>query len=93
MRQTKLTRLVNYLRSAATTNQTVTRATIMQRFGGHPAYVVYFNGLRRNGAITRSDTVNVHKINAALTRFRRENLARQVRHQAKVRGTGTASRG
>lgn len=83
MKQTKIERLVSFLRQAASTNATVTRATITRRFRNDPAYVVYFNGLRRNGAVTKADTVNVSKINSALTRFRKENMARQEKHYAK----------
>lgn len=91
MKQTKLEKLVSFLKTKASTGETVTRSTITRRFRNDPAYVVYFNGLRRNGAVTRANTVNVRKISSALTAFRKENLRRQNEHYARMSASSTSS--
>jgi|GEM_PF-4746281 len=90
MKQTKLEKLVAFLKTSASNNTTVTRSTVTRRFRNDPAYVVYFNGLRRNGAVTNKNTVNVRKISSALTSFRAENLKRQAAHYARQNGSVTA---
>lgn len=91
-KKTKLEKLVTFLKSAATNKSVVNRATITRQFGTDPAYVVYFNGLRRNGGLKKNGTVNVSRLSSALTGFRKENLARQVKHYASRNGSLSVSR-
>ena len=79
-KQTKIQRLVTFLNQSATSGRPVSRSTITRRFGGDPSYVVYFNGLRRNGAISTTGRVNVSRINGALTKFRNQNRQKQLTH-------------
>jgi hypothetical protein len=79
-KKTKLQKLVGYLEQTAAKQKVVSRKTIERRFSGDPSYVVYFNGLRRNGAINNEGFVKVSKIKSAIQHFRKENRARQIVH-------------
>jgi hypothetical protein len=88
-KKTKLQKLVGYLEQVASKQKTVNRKTIERRFRGDPSFVVYFNGLRRNGAITPTGSVKVSKIKSAIKSFRKENRQRQIEHYNR-RGIMTA---
>jgi len=79
-KQTKLQKLVGYLEQSATKKRPVSRKVIEKRFSGDPSFVVYFNGLRRNGAITSAGSVKTTKIKGAIRGFRKENRQRQIAH-------------
>lgn len=86
-RLTKLQRLVQFLLASAQTSRTVTRSTIESRFRGDPSFVVYFNGLKRNGAIdSRTGKVYPSKISGALTKFRKVNRSHQEAYYARLEG-------
>jgi len=84
---TKLQKLVGYLQLSASNKKPVSRKTVERRFSGDPSFVVYFNGLRRNGAITPTGAVKTTKIKGAITSFRKENRERQIAHYTR-RGIG-----
>lgn len=79
-KKTKLQKLVGYLEQAASKKKSVSRKTVERRFSGDPSFVVYFNGLRRNGAVTDAGLVKVSRIKSAIKDFRKENRQRQIEH-------------
>lgn len=80
----KIQKLIKYLELQARNGRTVTRSSVERKFGGDPSFVVYFNGLRRNGAVNNSGRVNVTKIKGALTTFRKQNRTKQIAHYERV---------
>lgn len=89
-KQTKLQRLIGYLEQSASKKRLVSRKVIERRFSGDPSFVVYFNGLRRNGAITSTGAVKTTKIKGAIREFRKENRQRQIAHYNR-RGVGVTA--
>lgn len=80
MRRTKLSKLVTFLRTQARSGRTVNLKKIQKRWPYDESMVVYFNGLRRNGAISSTGRVFVSKIDPALTLFRDRNATLQKQH-------------
>lgn len=77
---TKLQKLVNFLMLAHSNKKPVNRKAVERRFAGDLSYVVYFNGLRRNGAVTANGVIRPSKIKPALTGFRKQNRTKQLAH-------------
>lgn len=78
---TKIQRLINFLKTSGNVGSPVTRRTVVSHFRGDPSFVVYFNGLRRNGALNpNTSRVRVSKIGRALSKFRTENRQRQLEY-------------
>jgi hypothetical protein len=80
MKRTKLSKLVSFLRTQARTGKTVNLKKIQNRWPLDESMVVYFNGLRRNGAISSTGRVFVSKLDKALALFRNRNAVVQKQH-------------
>lgn len=80
MKKTKLDKLVLWLRQEGRAGRNVTLKRIQTRFRHDPSMVVYFNGLRRNGAISPTGRVFVSKLSRALELFRDRNAEVQKAH-------------
>lgn len=80
---TKIERLVAFLQQKAKAGKTVTRKQVLSRFKNDQSMIVYFNGLRRNGAISESGQIYVTKIKKALVGYRKRNSTVQKQHYAR----------
>lgn len=81
---TKIERLVTYLQQVAKSGRSVTRKQVLSRFRNDPSMIVYFNGLRRNGAINASGRIYVSRINQALSDYRQRNSTVQKEHYRRL---------